>query len=167
MANLKVAVLMGSDSDYPIVKTAVDILKELDIPYEVRVMSAHRTPCLVEAFASSAKEKGFGVLIAAAGKAAHLAGVIASYSTLPTIGIPVSSSAFGGLDALLSTVQMPKGIPVATVAVDCAENAALLAAQILGVKDEELAKKIIDKRKQMEQDILKKDAKIMGEHRYG
>ncbi len=167
MTKLKVAVLMGSDSDYPIVKPAVDILEELDVPFEVRVLSAHRTPFQVEAFASSAKEKGFGVLIAAAGKAAHLAGVLASYSTLPIIGIPVGSPTFGGLDALLSIVQMPKGIPVAAVSVDGAENAALLAAQILAINDEKLAQKLTARRKKAEEDILKKDAKIMGEHRHG
>ena len=122
----KIAIIMGSDSDLPIVKQAIDTLKEFEVPMEVRVMSAHRTPDDVSAFAKNAREEGFGAIIAAAGKAAHLAGVIAAYTTLPVIGIPIKSSTLDGLDALLSTVQMPGGVPVATVAIDGAKNAALL-----------------------------------------
>ena len=139
MAEKKVAVIMGSDSDLPVVKSAIDILKELGIPTEVHVMSAHRTPAIACQFAANAREKGFAVLIAAAGKAAHLAGVLAAHTTLPVIGIPVKSSTLDGLDALLATVQMPAGIPVATVAIDGAKNAGLLAAQIIGVFDAEVA----------------------------
>lgn len=123
----KVAVIMGSDSDFPVVSGAVKTLKEYDVPVEVHVMSAHRTPAQAAEFSSKAKENGFGVIIAAAGKAAHLAGVLAAHTTIPVIGIPVKSSTLDGLDALLATVQMPKGIPVATVAIDGADNAALLA----------------------------------------
>ncbi len=138
----KVAIVMGSDSDFPIVKGAVDTLKSFGIDVEVRVMSAHRTPKQACEFASNARENGFGVIIAAAGKAAHLGGVLAAHTTLPVIGIPVKSSTLDGLDALLATVQMPKGIPVATVAIDGADNAAILAAQILGVADEKIAEKL-------------------------
>ena len=130
--NKKVAIIMGSDSDLPVVKGAITTLKSFGIPIEVHVMSAHRTPQLVSAFASEARQNGFGVIIAAAGKAAHLAGVIAAHTTLPVIGIPCKSTNLEGLDALLSTVQMPKGIPVATVAIDGADNAGILAAQVLG-----------------------------------
>ena len=151
---------MGSDSDLPVVKNAADILDSLAIPYEMHIMSAHRTPAQVTAFSAGARENGFGVLIAAAGKAAHLAGVIAAHTTLPVIGIPMKSSTLDGLDALLSTVQMPKGIPVATVAIDGAENAALLAAEILAVADAELAEKLASMRKQMEQDVMEKDAAL-------
>ncbi len=157
MNQKKIAIIMGSDSDYPVVKNAEPILKELEIPYVIRIMSAHRTPELVSAFATSAADEGFGVIIAAAGKAAHLAGVIAAHTNLPVIGIPIKSSAFGGLDALLSTVQMPKGVPVATVAVDGAENAAILAAQILAVQDPEMAKKLMKLRRQMKEDVIAKD----------
>ena len=158
--NIKIAIIMGSDSDYPIVQGAETILQTLGIPYELRVMSAHRTPTQVCEFAANARENGFGVLIGAAGKAAHLAGILAAHTTLPVIGIPIKSSAFGGMDALLSTVQMPKGIPVATVAVDGAENAALLAAQILAVGDPSLAVKLENMRRSMEQDVLNKDQKL-------
>ena len=135
----KVAVIMGSDSDLPVLKGAFEQLKKLDIPFEAHVYSAHRTPAEAAAFAKAARENGFGVMIAAAGKAAHLAGAIAAQTTLPVIGIPVKSSTLDGLDALLSTVQMPTGIPVATVALNGAKNAAILAAQILAVTDENLA----------------------------
>ena len=154
MAEKKVAVIMGSDSDLPVVKSAIDILKELGIPTEVHVMSAHRTPAIACQFAANAREKGFAVLIAAAGKAAHLAGVLAAHTTLPVIGIPVKSSTLDGLDALLATVQMPAGIPVATVAIDGAKNAGLLAAQIIGVFDAEVAYRLTVRKDQMEQEVL-------------
>lgn len=160
MAEKKVAVIMGSDSDLPVVKSAIDLLKELGIPTEVHVMSAHRTPAIACQFAANAREKGFAVLIAAAGKAAHLAGVLAAHTTLPVIGIPVKSSTLDGLDALLATVQMPAGIPVATVAIDGAKNAGLLAAQIIGVFDAEVAYRLTVRKDQMEQEVLEKDAKI-------
>ena len=157
----KVGIIMGSDSDLPIVKKAVDILKSFEIPYEVHVYSAHRTPVEARDFALSAREKGFGVLIAAAGMAAHLAGAIAANTTLPVIGIPCQSSVLDGMDALLSTVQMPTGIPVATVAINGGANAALLAAQILAVSDAELAKKLDDKRASDAAAVLQKDAGIL------
>lgn len=135
----KVGIIMGSDSDLPVVEKAINTLKELKIPYEVHVYSAHRTPEEVREFTCNARKNDFGVIIAAAGKAAHLAGAIAANTTLPVIGIPIKSSTLDGLDALLSTVQMPGGIPVATVAIDGAQNAALLAAEILSVCDENLA----------------------------
>jgi len=160
MNELKVALIMGSDSDYPVVRGGADILESLGIPYEMRILSAHRTPAQTMEFAGKAKENGFGVLIAAAGKAAHLAGVIAAHTTLPVIGIPMKSSTFDGLDALLSTVQMPQGIPVATVAVDGAPNAAILAAQILAVSDPELAEKLSAMRKRMTEEVLAKDAAL-------
>ncbi len=160
MDKLKVGLIMGSDSDYPVVKGAESIFESLDIPYEMRVLSAHRTPAQVTEFSEKARANGFGVLIAAAGKAAHLAGVVAAHTTLPVIGIPMKSSTFDGLDALLSTVQMPKGIPVATVAVDGAENAALLAAQILAVTDKTLEEKLSAMRLKMTADVLAKDAEI-------
>ena len=156
----KVGIVMGSASDLPVVKKAIDMLDSLEIPYEVHVYSAHRTPDEASDFASSAKNNGFGVLIAAAGMAAHLAGVVASRTTLPVIGIPCKSSNFDGLDALLATVQMPTGIPVATVAVDGAANAALLAAEMLAISDEELAKKLVDKRKADTAAVLAKNAEI-------
>ena len=159
----KVAILMGSDSDLPIVKGAINTLKNLSIPVEVHVFSAHRTPKQACDFASSAKANGFGVIICAAGKAAHLAGVIAAHTTLPVIGIPIKSSTLDGMDALLSTVQMPKGIPVVTVAIDGADNAAILAAQILGVFDEEINSKLEAMRTQMTEDVLEKDRKIQSE----
>ncbi len=139
---MRVAIIMGSDSDLPVVRKAAETLDKLGIAWEMRVMSAHRTPKAVREFAAGARENGFGVVIAAAGKAAHLAGVLASHTTLPVIGIPIKASALGGLDALLSTVQMPPGVPVATVAIDSAENAALLAAQILAVTNAGLAEKL-------------------------
>lgn len=156
----KVAVIMGSDSDLPVVQKCLDQLKKFGIPSEAHVFSAHRTPALVEKFASSAKDNGFGVIIAAAGKAAHLGGVIAAYTTLPVIGIPIKSSTMDGLDSLLSMVQMPGGIPVATVAIDGAQNAAILAAQILALSDDALAAKLDDFKKDMESGVEAKDKKL-------
>ena len=156
----KVAIIMGSDSDWPTVKAAAAQLKSWDIPFEVRVMSAHRTPAAAAEFAKRAAENGFGVIIAAAGKAAHLAGALAARTVLPVIGIPVKASALDGLDALLSTVQMPGGIPVATVAINGSENAALLAAQILATGDEALALTLEAMRRDMEAAVLAKDAAL-------
>lgn len=156
----KVGIVMGSASDLPVVKKAIDMLVSLDVPYEVHVYSAHRTPDEASDFSSMAKERGFGVLIAAAGMAAHLAGVVASRTTLPVIGIPCKSSNLDGLDALLATVQMPTGIPVATVAIDGAGNAALLAAQILALSDEALAQRLVDKRAKDTAAVLVKNAEI-------
>jgi 5-(carboxyamino)imidazole ribonucleotide mutase len=156
----KVAVIMGSDSDLPVVQGAIDRLKAFGIPVEARVISAHRTPAAAEAFASSAKDNGFGVIIAAAGKAAHLGGVLAAYTTLPVIGIPIKTSMMGGLDSLLSMVQMPKGIPVACVAVDGAENAAILAAQMLALSDEDLANKLDVFKQDMADQVAAKDRKL-------
>ena len=160
MDKKKVAVIMGSDSDWPVVEKAVAQLRELDIPVEARVMSAHRTPEQAREFSVNARAEGFGVIIAAAGKAAHLAGAIAANTTLPVIGIPVKSSTLDGLDALLSTVQMPSGIPVATVAIDGAQNAALLAAEILSAADEGLAAKLDKMREDMTAATLAKDAAL-------
>ncbi|MDY3927800.1 MAG: 5-(carboxyamino)imidazole ribonucleotide mutase [Clostridia bacterium] len=159
----KVGIIMGSDSDLPIVKKAADMLDILGIPFEIHVYSAHRTPVEARDFACSAREKGFGVIIAAAGMAAHLAGAIAANTTLPVIGIPCKSSNLDGIDALLSTVQMPSGIPVATVAINGAVNAALLSAQILAVEDKELAAKLDEKRINDAKTVLEKDAKIAAE----
>lgn len=156
----KVAVIMGSDSDLPVVSKAIDKLKSFGIPVEAHVMSAHRTPAQVAAFASDAQGNGFGVIIAAAGKAAHLAGVLAAHTVLPVIGIPVKSSTLDGLDALLATVQMPGGIPVATVAIDGAENAAILAAQMLAIADDRLRDKLAEMKTSMEQAVLEKDRKL-------
>jgi len=156
----KVAVIMGSDSDLPIVEKAIETLKEYGVPTEVHVYSAHRTPVQAKEFAANARDNGFGVIIAAAGKAAHLAGAMAAGSTLPVIGIPVKSSTFDGLDALLATVQMPSGMPVATVAIDGAANAALLAIQILAVTDEGLAEKLDKARKAGADKVLAKDKEI-------
>ena len=153
----KVAIIMGSDSDLPIVEKAFSILKDYGVLFEVHVFSAHRTPEAARDFAMSARAKGFGVIIAAAGKAAHLAGALAAQSTLPIIGIPVKASELDGLDALLSTVQMPPGIPVATVAINGAANAAHLAVQILAVSDSELAQKLDEKREAMRRQVLEKD----------
>ena len=160
MQEKKVAVIMGSDSDWPVVEKAVRQLRELGITVETRVMSAHRTPEQAREFAVNARKNGFGVIIAAAGKAAHLAGAIAANTTLPVIGIPVKSSTLDGLDALLSTVQMPSGIPVATVAIDGAQNAALLAAEILSAADEGLAAKLDKMREDMTAATLAKDAAL-------
>ena len=156
----KVGIIMGSDSDLPVVEKAADTLRDLGIPFEAHVYSAHRTPEEAKAFSQSAAENGFGVLIAAAGKAAHLAGAIAANTVLPVIGIPIKSSTLDGLDALLSTVQMPGGIPVATVAIDGAQNAALLAAQILAVSDEALQKKLIAQRVSAREKVLEKDRDV-------
>lgn len=153
----RVAIIMGSDSDLPIVQAAAEKLKGLDIPYEVRIMSAHRTPADVAEFADTAYDKDFGVIIAAAGKAAHLAGFLAAHTTLPVIGIPIKSSTLDGLDALLATVQMPSGVPVATVAIDGAANAALLAAEILAVGDPALREKLTNMRKDMADTVRRKD----------
>ncbi|MBQ8203785.1 MAG: 5-(carboxyamino)imidazole ribonucleotide mutase [Clostridia bacterium] len=157
----KVGIIMGSDSDLPIIKKATDMLKSLEVPFEVHIYSAHRTPVEARDFALSARDNGFGVLIAAAGMAAHLAGAIAANTTLPVIGIPCKSSNFDGLDALLSTVQMPTGIPVACVAVDGGANAALLAAQIIAVEDKALADKLNLKRVSDAKKVLEKDASVM------
>jgi len=157
----KVGIVMGSDSDLPIIQKAVDTLKGLEIPFEVHIYSAHRTPVEARDFALSARDNGFGVLIAAAGMAAHLAGAIAANTTLPVIGIPCKSSVLDGMDALLSTVQMPSGIPVATVAINGGANAALLAAQILAVTDADLARKLDDKRANDAKAVLAKDAAVM------
>lgn len=157
----KVGIVMGSDSDLPIIQKAVDVLKELEIPYEVHIYSAHRTPVEARDFSVNARENGFGAIIAAAGMAAHLAGAIAANTTIPVIGIPCKSSNLDGLDALLSTVQMPSGIPVATVAINGGVNAALLAAQIIAVEDKELANKLDNKRKTAADAVLKKDAEVM------
>ena len=156
----KVAVIMGSDSDLPVMQEAVDKLKQFGIPYEVRVISAHRTPAAAEQFASHAAENGFGVLIAGAGKAAHLGGVLAAYTTLPVIGVPIKTSMMGGLDSLLSIVQMPSGIPVATVGVNGAANAGILAAQMLAVGDEALTARLASFKKAMARSVAEKDAKV-------
>lgn len=153
----KVAIVMGSDSDLPIVKPAIDKLKQLGVESIVRVLSAHRTPVQAAEFAKNARENGIGVIIAAAGKAAHLAGAMAAGTTLPVIGIPVKSSTLDGLDALLSTVQMPSGMPVATVAIDGAENAAILAVQMMAIFDADLASNLAKMREEMTRKVLEKD----------
>ncbi len=159
----KVAVIMGSDSDWPVVKAACAQLAEFGIPYEAHILSAHRTPAAAAEFARSARRAGFGVLICAAGMAAHLAGAFAGNSTLPVIGIPMKGGAMDGLDALLSTVQMPSGIPVAAVAINGAKNAAVLAAQILAVSDDDLAAKLDQARIAMADQIAHKEAKLQEE----
>ena len=159
----KVAVIMGSDSDLPVLKGAFEQLKKLGIPFEAHVYSAHRTPAEAAAFAASARDNGFGVLICAAGMAAHLAGAFAANTTLPVIGIPMKGGAADGLDALLATVQMPSGIPVATVAINGAKNAAVLAAQILAVSDDALAAKLDAQRSEMAEQIAAKEAKLQAE----
>lgn len=159
----KVAVIMGSDSDLSVMMDAVEKLKKFDIPYEVHVISAHRTPAAAEKFASSAAEKGFGVIIAGAGKAAHLGGVLAAYTTLPVIGVPIKTSMMGGLDSLLSIVQMPAGIPVATVGVNGAANAGILAAQMLALTEPELTDKLAQFKAEMAEGVAAKDAKIQNE----
>ena len=156
----KVALIMGSDSDLPVVRKAADLLAEFGVPTEIHVWSAHRTPSQVRDFCAAARENGFGVLIAAAGMAAHLAGAAAASTTLPVIGIPIKSSQIGGMDALLSTVQMPTGIPVATVAIDGAANAAFLAVQILAVEDAALAAKLDARRAADAARVLAKDAAV-------
>ena len=160
----KVAVIMGSDSDWPVVKAACGQLAEFGIPYEAHILSAHRTPVEAAEFARSARVNGFGAIIAAAGKAAHLAGAMAAGTTLPVIGIPVKSSTLDGLDALLATVQMPSGMPVATVAIDGAANAALLAIQILAVTDAGLAEKLAAARKKETDAVLAKDAELLAKY---
>lgn len=156
----KVGIVMGSDSDLPIVEKAIDTLTTYGVPFEAHVFSAHRTPEEAGDFARKAKENGFGVIIAAAGMAAHLAGAIAANTTLPVIGIPIKSAGLGGLDALLSTVQMPSGIPVATVAVDGATNAAMLAIEILSVYEPELEKKLVAARLENREIIVRKDQAV-------
>ena len=156
----KIGIIMGSDSDLPIVKKAIETLTEFDVPYEVHVYSAHRTPVEAKEFSTNARANGFGAIIAAAGMAAHLAGAVAANTTLPVIGIPVSSKNLGGMEALLSTVQMPSGIPVATVAIDGATNAALLAIQMLAITDAELAEKIDAKRRAATETVLEKNKNI-------
>ncbi len=156
----KIGIVMGSDSDLPIIKKATDTLKELEIPFEVHIYSAHRTPVEARDFALNARENGFGAIIAAAGMAAHLAGAIAANTTLPVIGIPCKSSNLDGMDALLSTVQMPSGIPVATVAIGGGANAALLAAEILALSEPELAEKLVAKREADRQAVLAKDKAV-------
>jgi len=157
----KVAVIMGSDSDLPALQPCFEQLRALSIPFKAHVFSAHRTPDEATAFALAAADNGFGVLIAAAGKAAHLAGALAARTVLPVIGIPIKASTLDGLDALLSTVQMPAGIPVATVAIDGAANAAILAAQILAVSDAELRQKLLTARETMRLSVLQKDSKLV------
>ncbi len=159
----KVAVIMGSDSDFPVVKSALSELKKYGVEFECRVMSAHRTPAEAADFAENAKNNGFGVIICAAGMAAHLAGVVAGHSTLPVIGIPMKSAALEGMDALLATVMMPPGVPVATVGINGAKNAAVLAVQMLAVADDELAEKLAAEKKAMADGVREKDAKLQEE----
>lgn len=160
----KIGIVMGSDSDLPVAEKAIDTLKELEIPYEVHVYSAHRTPIQAAEFSKNARDNGFGAIIAFAGKAAHLAGALAANTTLPVIGVPVKSSTLDGLDALLATVQMPSGIPVATVAIDGAQNAALLACQMLSIEDKEVADKLQAKREKDAEKVLEKDAAISAKY---
>lgn len=160
---MKVAIVMGSDSDLPVIKKGIKILKDFGISYEVRIISAHRTPNEAHEFAANAEASGIEVIIAAAGKAAHLAGVIAAYTILPVIGLPISSSTLDGLDALLSTVQMPKGIPVATVTIDGSENAAILAVQILSIAHVQLRDKLKEFKLNMAKQVQEKDKKIAKE----
>jgi 5-(carboxyamino)imidazole ribonucleotide mutase len=160
MINPQVAVLMGSDSDLPVMEKAVAALRELGVPFEVKVISAHRIPEKVEAFAKEARGRGIEVIIAGAGLAAHLAGAVAAHTTLPVIGVPLKSGALSGVDALYATVQMPPGVPVATVAVDGARNAAILAGQILSVKYPAIAKKLEEMRDKMKQDVERKSEEI-------
>lgn len=161
--NPKVAVIMGSDSDLPIVTKAIKVLKEFKVDFEVRVISAHRTPDGASCFAKEAEAKGFDIIIAAAGKAAHLPGVLAAYTVLPIIGIPVKSSALDGMDALLSIVQMPSGIPVATVGIDGAENAGLLAVEMLSIKYGHLREALKFHRETMAKEVMKKDERVKTE----
>ena len=156
----KVLVVMGSDSDLKVMEKCVERLKAFDIPVEVRICPAHRTPAAAEELARGAAERGFGVIIAAAGKAAHLGGVLAAHTTLPVIGVPMATSVMGGMDSLLSIVQMPKGIPVATVAIDGADNAAILAAQMLALADKELADKLRRFKADMAEEVTAKDALV-------
>ena len=159
----KVAVIMGSDSDLKVMQGAIDMLRQFEVPFAVRVISAHRTPEAARDFAASAIENGFGAIICGAGKAAHLAGAFAANTTLPVIGIPIKSSTLDGLDALLSTVQMPSGMPVATVAIDGAANAALLAVQMLALSDEALAAKLVAYRRSLTEKVEKKDQEIQAQ----
>lgn len=159
----KVALIMGSDSDFPNLTGCVKVLKEFGVECEVRVMSAHRTPEIAMDFAKNARDNGFGVIIAAAGKAAHLAGVIAAHTTLPVIGVPIKSSTLDGLDALLATVQMPTGIPVATVAIGGGDNAGLLAVQMMAIEDTGLAQKMAEYKEAMVQKVIKKDEALQAE----
>lgn len=159
----KVAIIMGSDSDLPVVKGAISELKKFSVPFEVHVMSAHRTPEQAAEFSKNAVKNGFGVIISAAGKAAHLGGVLAAHTILPVIGVPIKSSTLDGLDALFATVQMPSGIPVATVAIDGAKNAAILAVQMLALSDESLSEKLSDMKKAMAEEVMAKDIKISEE----
>lgn len=159
----KVGIIMGSDSDLPTVRKTIDTLASFGVPYEVHIYSAHRTPARAQSFAASARDNGFGVLICAAGMAAHLAGAIAANTVLPVIGIPMKSSNLGGMEALLSTVQMPSGIPVATVAIDGAVNAALLAIEMLAISDEELHRKLVEKRNADTAKVLEKNAAVEAE----
>lgn len=162
----KVAIIMGSDSDLPVVEKAINTLSEYGVPYEVHVFSAHRTPVQAKEFSASARENGFGVMIAAAGMAAHLAGAVAANTTLPVIGIPVKSKYLDGIDALLSTVQMPTGMPVATVAIDGAANAALLAVQMLAIEDAALADKLNAARVAGAEKVLAKNAEIEAKYNH-
>ena len=159
----KVAIILGSDSDLPIVSEAFKTLKKLDIEFEAHVISAHRTPAAASEYATNAAQNGFGIIIAAAGKAAHLAGVLAAHTTLPVIGIPIKSTTLDGLDSLFSTVQMPSGVPVATVAIDGAQNAAILAAQILALSDTDLSNKLADMKAQMAAGVAEKDSKLQNQ----
>lgn len=159
----KVAVIMGSDSDLSVMLEAVEKLRHFHIPYEIRIISAHRTPAAAEQFASAARDNGFGAIIAGAGKAAHLGGVLAAYTTLPVIGVPIKTSMMGGLDSLLSMVQMPSGVPVATVAVNGAANAAILAAQMLAISDPALQQALDAYKKEMAETVAAKDAKVQRE----
>ncbi len=161
--SLKAAVILGSDSDLPAMEPCFRILDTLGVPFEAHIISAHRTPAAAERFASTARDAGFGVLIAAAGKAAHLAGVLAAYTTLPVIGVPMKTSMMGGLDSLLSMVQMPKGVPVACVAVDGGENAGILAAQILSLSDPALADQLAGFKADLERQVIEKDGKLQKE----
>lgn len=156
----KIGIIMGSDSDMPTVQKSIDTLKSFEVPYEVHIFSAHRTPVEAREFSINARENGFGAIIAAAGMAAHLAGAIAANTTLPVVGIPIKSGYLNGIDALLSTVQMPSGIPVATVAIDGAVNAALLCIQMLAIEDKDLAKRLDDKRKADAQKVLEKNQTV-------
>ena len=160
----KIGIVMGSDSDLPVVEKAMTTLEKFGVPFEAHVYSAHRTPVEASEFAKNARANGFGAIIAAAGKAAHLAGAMAANTTLPVIGIPIKSSTLDGLDALLSTVQMPSGLPVATVAIDGAENAALLAIQILAVEDKDLAAKLDAARAEAAAKVLEKDAALVAKY---
>lgn len=158
--NPLVSIIMGSDSDLPIMQKAAEVLKEFDIPFEMRILSAHRVPIYVKEYVEKLSDRGIKVIIAGAGLAAHLPGVAAAYTHLPVIGVPLKSGALNGLDSLLSIVQMPSGVPVATVAIDGAKNAGLLAVQILATADSDIALKLIDYKKKMETEVLKKDAEL-------